>query len=117
MADEAPTPPTEDASATALRSVHTTSLPALLEQVGRSLAVTTYQAGKLILVRADEGKANTHFRSFPQPMGLALKGQRLAIGTLTRIWDYVNQPAVAPKVEPLKKHDACFIARSAHVTG
>jgi uncharacterized protein (TIGR03032 family) len=120
MADETPTP-TPDAAAPAppveLRSVHTTSLPSLLQQVGRSLAVSTYQAGKLILVRADEGKANTHFRTFPQPMGMALKGPRLAIGTLTRIWEYVNQPSVAPKVEPLQKHDACFVPRSAHFTG
>jgi uncharacterized protein (TIGR03032 family) len=112
MAEEVPAP-----EPPALTSVHTTSLPALLEQLGISLAVTTYQAGKLILVRADEGKANTHFRTFPQPMGLALKGPRLAIGTLTRIWEYVNQPAVASKVEPANKHDACFMPRSAHFTG
>jgi uncharacterized protein (TIGR03032 family) len=29
----------------------------------------------------------------------------------------VNQPSVAPKVEPLQKHDACFVPRSAHFTG
>jgi uncharacterized protein (TIGR03032 family) len=120
MADETPTPTNADKSAddpNPLRSVHTTSLPALLERLGVSLAVSTYQAGKLILVRADEGKANTHFRNFQQPMGLALRGPRLAIGSLTRIWEYVNQPAVAPKIEPLNKHDACYVARSAHVTG
>src|SRR5205085_10656589 len=52
-----------------------------------------------------------------QPMGLALRGPRLAIGTLTRIWGYVNQPAVAPKVDPPGKHDACFLPRDAHFTG
>ena len=107
MADETPTPTTTTPvrpRRLQLRSVHTTSLPALLEQIGRSLAVTTYQAGKLILVRADEGKANTHFRNFPQPMGMALKGPRLAIGSLTRIWEYVNQPAVAPESRTTPKN-------------
>src|SRR5262245_16533238 len=112
MADETPAP-----ASVPLTSVHTTTLPELLGRLGITLAVTTYQAGKLILVRADDGKANTHFRTFQQPMGLALNGPRLAIGTLTRIWEYVNQPSVAPKVEPAGRHDACYLPRSAHVTG
>lgn len=105
------------ADAPTLASVHTTSLPLLLRQLGITLAVTTYQAGKLILVRDDDGKANTHFRTFQQPMGLACHGQQLAIGTRTGIWQYVNQPAVAPKVEPIGRHDACFLPRSRHFTG
>jgi uncharacterized protein (TIGR03032 family) len=124
MADETPTSAAEAPAANAaaaasptLSSVHTTSLPALLEQLGISLAVSTYQAGKLILVRVDDGKANTHFRTFRQPMGLARQGPRLAIGTLTHVWDYVDQPAVAPKAEPAGRHDACYLPRSAHVTG
>ena len=37
-----------------LRSAHTPNFPALLRQLGASLLVTTYQAGKLVMVR-DEG--------------------------------------------------------------
>ena len=33
---------------TPLRAVHTTNFPALLRQLGASLLVTTYQAGKLV---------------------------------------------------------------------
>ena len=54
-----------------LGSVHTASFPALLQQLGISLAVTTYQAGKLVLLRSQAGQLNTHFCSFPKPMGLA----------------------------------------------
>src|SRR3954447_15252930 len=36
-----------------LRSQHTTNFPALLAELGVSLLVTTYQAGKLVLLRAD----------------------------------------------------------------
>ena len=53
-----------------LRSVHTNTFPALLEQLNISLLVTTYQAGKLVALRADDGVLNTHFRSFAKPMGL-----------------------------------------------
>jgi hypothetical protein len=36
-----------------LRSLHTNNLPALLQELGISLAVSTYQAGKLVLVRPE----------------------------------------------------------------
>ncbi len=54
-----------------LRSVHTESFPPLLDHLGVSLMVTTYQAGKLVMLRADGGVLNTHFRGFNGPMGLA----------------------------------------------
>src|SRR5262245_58845685 len=100
-----------------LRSVHSTTFPQLLEQFGISVAVTTYQAGKLVLLRADQGKLNTHFRGFRRPMGLAVTRGRLAVGTATEVWDFHDVPAVASRLEPPGKHDACFLPRSAHFTG
>jgi uncharacterized protein (TIGR03032 family) len=100
-----------------LRSVHTASLHAILDRLGISLWVTTYQAGKLVIARPEPGGVNTHFRNFPKPMGLALDGDRLAIGTAMEIWEFHNQPAVAAKLEPPEQHDACFLPRTAHTTG
>jgi uncharacterized protein (TIGR03032 family) len=100
-----------------LRSVHTTNFPTILEQLGSSLLVTTYQAGKLVVVRSDGGALNTHFRAFNKPMGMALGRGRLAIGTSVDVWEFRNVPAVAAKLDPPGKHDACFLPRSAHVTG
>ncbi len=100
-----------------LRSVHTSNFPNLLAELGASLLVTTYQAGKLVIVRAEGDHLNTHFRGFASPMGLAVQGDRLAIGTFHQIWEFHNIPAVARKLEPAGKHDACFMPRSAHVTG
>jgi uncharacterized protein (TIGR03032 family) len=100
-----------------LRSVHTTSFPALLEHLGASILVTTYQAGKLVVLRADGGVLNTHFRGFSKPMGLALDRDRLAIGTTLQIWEFHNVPAVSRRLEPPGKHDAVYLPRSSHVTG
>src|SRR5262245_5707701 len=77
-----------------LQSVHTTTLPQLLHQGGLSFLVSTYQAGKLIVVRADGDVANTHFRSFDTPMGLAFDRGRLAVGTRVHVWEFHDQPAV-----------------------
>ena len=107
----------EPQAAPPLRSVHTSSLHAILDQLGISLWVTTYQAGKLVIARPEAGGVNTHFRSFPKPMGLALDGDRLAIGTATEIWEFHNLPAVAQKLEPPERYDACFLPRTAHATG
>jgi uncharacterized protein (TIGR03032 family) len=100
-----------------LRSVHTGSIPQVLDAIGSSLLISTYQAGKLIVARKDGPRLNTHFRAFDQPMGLALDKGRLAIGTRTAIHDYRNMPAAAPRVEPKDTHDACYILRGLHVTG
>ena len=100
-----------------LRAVHTTNFPSLLRQLGASLLVTTYQAGKLVMVRDEGDHLNTHFRSFQAPMGLALDGGRLAVGTAIQVWEYVDVPAVTAKLDPPGKHDACFLPRASHVTG
>ena len=90
-----------------LRSVHTSNFPALLDQLGVSVLVTTYQAGKLVILRSDGGVLNTHFRDFRQPMGLALAGHRLAVGTASHVWKFHNVPAVARRLPPANRHDAC----------
>ena len=100
-----------------LRSVHTTSFPQVLDRLGISLLVTTYQAGRLVVLRAEGGVLNTHFRAFSKPMGLALRGNRMAIGLETEVREYQNLPAVAPKVEPVGRHDACYLPRVSHATG
>ena len=102
-----------------LRSVYTSNLPDILAQLGISLAVSTYQAGKVILVRNDNGVINTHFRNFHKPMGIAtdMGAGRLTVGGANTVWYYRNMPAVAPKVEPNGKHDACYLPREIHVTG
>jgi uncharacterized protein (TIGR03032 family) len=100
-----------------LRSVHTDNFPAILRELGVSVLVTTYQAGKLVMLRPDGDRLNTHFRAFSKPMGLALDGDRLAIGTGVEIWEYHNAPAVARRLEPAGTHDACFLPRSSVCTG
>ncbi|MEL6216454.1 MAG: DUF4915 domain-containing protein, partial [Pseudomonadota bacterium] len=108
--------PTEDPAAP-LRSVHTNSLTQLLDRLGISLVISTYQAGKLIVARADGAVTNTHFRVFKKPMGIATDRQRLALGTAAQIWELHNIPDAARKLDPPDKHDACFIPRDIRITG
>src|SRR5262249_5927589 len=70
-----------------LRSVHTSNLPELFDQLGISLIVSTYQAGKAIVVRSDNGRLNTHFRTFSKPMGIVADPARLTIGGANTVWE------------------------------
>lgn len=102
--------------AAAFRSVHTSNLPGLLARLRASILVSTYQSGRIIALRADGDRLNTHLRYFSNPMGMAFDGQRLSIGTSNEIWDYRNMPDAAERLHP-EKHDACFMPRNMHVTG
>ncbi len=108
---------TPSASNQELRSVFTASLPQIFAQLNISLVVSTYQAGKVILVRQDAGTLNTHFRTFHKPMGIAVQGNKLAIGGQKTVWELHNMPAVARKLDPPGKHDACYLPRRIHITG
>lgn len=108
-----PNSPTESP----LRSVNSSNLTEILNQLGCSLLVTTYQTGKLVAVRRDGNGVNTHFRQFESPMGLDWRAGRLAVGTRSQIFEYHDVPSLTAKLQPPGKHDACFVPRRSHYTG
>jgi uncharacterized protein (TIGR03032 family) len=95
----------------------TDSFAPLLRQLDISLLVTTYQANKLLVVRATQGGLSMLVRTFERPMGLAVDGRRMALGTRNQVWFLQNAPDIAPRVEPAGQHDACYLPRSSHFTG
>jgi uncharacterized protein (TIGR03032 family) len=95
----------------------TESFVALLHQLRASLLVSTYQANKLLAVRAQGNGLSTLVRTFDRPMGLAVDTHRLALGTRNQVWFFRNAPDIAPRVEPQGVHDACYLPRACHVTG
>ena len=116
-----PTPPrrprTESTEvAEPFSSVHTASVAQLLDQAASSVLISTYQSGRLITLRVDDGKVNTHFQRFPRPMGIAVAGDRISLGTKADVWEFRNQPAVAAKLGP-QTHDAAYLPRGRHTTG
>lgn len=101
----------------ALGSIHTDSFAALLGQLGVSVAVTTYQAGFIVLLRHDGNAVNTHFRSCPRPMGLAAGPGRLAVGSAREVLQLHNMSDVTARLDGPQSHDACYVPRNAQITG
>jgi uncharacterized protein (TIGR03032 family) len=110
-------PPSSGEEPQTFQSLHTESFRSILTSLGTSLFVSTYQSGRVIVIRADDHALNTHFRGFQVPMGMAARPGELAVGTKTHVERFQNQPALGARLEPPGKHDACFVPRSAHSTG
>src|SRR3954466_1490640 len=111
------TPEAAAPTAVPFHYTQTDSFVALLQQLGASLLISTYQANKLLVARAAGGGLSMLVRTFDRPMGLAADARRLAGGPRDRVWSLRNAPDIATRVEPAGRHDACFLPRSSHVTG
>ena len=73
---------------------HSPTLPKLLWGLGCTLVVSTYQAGKVIFIRAISPEAiEQHFLDFPRPMGLAVSNQRIAVATRDEVVVLTNTSA------------------------
>ncbi|MCU0267844.1 MAG: TIGR03032 family protein [Acidimicrobiales bacterium] len=103
--------------AEAFRSTHTRTLPDLLHELDVSLVLSTYQRGRVIVLRPDHGHLSALFPPFPRPMGLALHRDLLAIATRHEVWIYQDHPIVAASLRPPDRYDACYLPRACHVTG
>src|SRR4051794_31197098 len=102
-----PPAPSAAPAAVEFRFTQTDGFAALLHQLGASLVISTYQANKLLVARAAGTGLSMLVRTFDRPMGLAVDGPRLALGTHTEVWFLRNAPDIAPRIEPAGHHDAC----------
>ena len=119
-----PAPKTSPAADTPLAGIHTVSFANLLEQLQISIAVTTYQAGKLVILRPQRRHGNpvvdTHFQAFRRPMGFAWEPGRFALGTVCEIREFHDLPDPPPRSGepfPPDRNDAWYLPRLVHTTG
>jgi uncharacterized protein (TIGR03032 family) len=81
-----------------------------LAATGGSLAVTTYNSGKLVLISAARGTLAVHVAKLIRPMGIAYIGERLAVATRDRI--LVWRLAMTELAD-----EPTFFAETTHSTG
>lgn len=100
-----------------ISSTHTPSFARILSELGASLIVSTYQSGKVAVIRASAEGLLITYHNFERPMGIAISRQQIAIGTNTQIWFIVAAPEIARTVGGGGRYDSCYLARGSHVTG
>jgi uncharacterized protein (TIGR03032 family) len=98
---------------------YTPNLAELLTQLNCSLAITTYQAGKLIFLSPDGENAMRQLpRDFDKAMGLAISKNRMAIAVKDEVVVLANAPMLAINY-PSKPnfYDSFFVPRASYYTG
>ncbi len=100
-----------------IRCSHSDNFPALLTQLRLSVLISTYQTGHLVVASAHQGRLVLTFHQFDRAMGIAVKPGTLAVCTRKEVWFARSAPDIAARLEPRGRHDACFLARTAHFTG
>lgn len=95
------------------------NLPELLWDLECTLAITTYQAGKLIFISAKNDNDLVQLpRTFEKPMGVALQGTKLAVASKNEITVFADSPSHAPAYpESPNTYDHLYIPRSTYYTG
>lgn len=100
-------------------STFSPQLPELLLKLKCSIAITTYQAGKLVFISpADDNRLTMLPRTFAKPMGFEVQGDRMVLATRDEVIYFENSRELAAHY-PNKKntYDSLFVPRTTFYTG
>lgn len=96
---------------------HSRHFVPILQHIKSTLLVSTYAAGKVASVSADQNGLQLAFSNFLQAMGMAVSGSYLAIGGQNIVWLLQNGGSLAHRMNPNQPYDRCYLSREAFVTG
>ena len=97
----------------------TPALPELLLKLNCSIAISTYQANKLVFISpVDENRITQLPRDFAKPMGFEISGDRMILATKDEVHYFENSKELA-KHYPNKKdtYDSLFLPRTTFYSG
>jgi uncharacterized protein (TIGR03032 family) len=119
MSDEAEArnPSNPPAGEREVRYEHSTDLPGVLAGIRASLLVSTYQAGKVAAIGSHDDALTLSFHNFDRPMGIAHRPGSIAVAARNKIWFLQNATGIVAGLRPAGMYDACYLTRSAQVTG
>jgi uncharacterized protein (TIGR03032 family) len=108
-------PPT----AGAFTCTHSANLPDILRHLNCTIALSTYQAGKLIFISVTDNDRLVQLpRSFVKPMGIAVSESNLAIACQSEVMVFNNSRRMAPNYpQQPNTYDALFLPRATYFTG
>ena len=98
---------------------HSPNFPQILSQLNCTIAISTYQAGKVVFVSAvNQQRLSQLPRTFKRAMGIAVNGDKMAIATQNEIVLLRNSPQLAhayPKKPGV--YDGLFMPQATYYTG
>lgn len=95
------------------------NIPELLWDLECTLAITTYQAGKLVFLSATSPNDLVQLpRTFNKPMGVAIAGNKLAVASKDEVTVFADSPEHAPTYpDSPNTYDHLYIPRSIYFSG
>jgi uncharacterized protein (TIGR03032 family) len=98
---------------------YTPTVPELLRQLNITIAISTYQAGKVVFISAvDDENLIQLPRSFKKAMGMAFKQGKMAIAVQDEVIVLANSEQLAITYPPKPNvYDALFLPRTTYYTG
>jgi len=105
------------AGQTPVRFEYSARFPEILSHLKSSLAITTYQAGKLAVVGVNGGQLDFSFHNFEQAMGIAIGPDAIAVGSRRDIHVLRAAKDIAPFISPAGTYDAAYLTRHSFRTG
>ena len=103
----------------AFSCIYSPNVPELLKSLNISLAITTYQAGKVIFLSANSDNSMRQLpRDFERAMGMAIKDNKMAIAVKNELVVLSNAPSLAVNY-PTKPnfYDSFWVPRASYYTG
>lgn len=111
--------PMSEAAADRIACGTSESFAAWLAEAAGTIAISTYQAGKLAFVGWDGRQVSLLMRDFDKPLGLAVDRQRMALVTRHELLFFANAPLLADEYLEGEKgrYDALYLPRASYYTG
>lgn len=107
-------------SLTPFAASYSPQVPELLNKLNCSIALSTYQAGKIVMIspHPDNERLITLPRSFRKPMGMAIHGDKLAVSLKDEVVVFQNSKELATHYpNKLNTYDNLFLPRTTYYTG
>ncbi len=93
------------------------NFPDLLTRLGQTLALTTYQAGKLCFLSANQNKLRLLMRTYNKAMGLFVDNEGLILATRNQIWSFIPVPELIKSQYADRDYDMLYLPIGSQVTG
>ncbi len=106
-----PTPSSPATAPEALQCAPDSGFIEWLAHSGGSLLISTYQAGKLLLVGWNGQQITLLLRHFDKPMGIDVHGTRLLLATRHAMTVFANAPVLAYEYREPGRYDALYLPR------
>ncbi len=96
---------------------YTPNFPELLNELGGTIMLTTYQTGKVIMLSSDGENISQLVRDFDRPMGITFHGDLMAMALRTNITFFKDSKELA-KTYPKKQniYDSLYYPVSQYIT-